>query len=202
VIVGGGGADTIDAREGSDRIEVRDGERDRVACGEGDSGPTTSDTDTAISDRLSLDALADCESVDALPEPSQPGEGPTGPTDPTDPVGTPDTAVSFSLTAASRQRVVRQRAVHVKVTCPEEPCTAVASASGRVRAATIRLRPVSVEVAAGSTRTLKLRLTRRQLAAIHNALSAGRRPRMKVTVRVRDGAGNSLERAVRVTARR
>jgi hypothetical protein len=141
----------------------------------------------------------DCETVDALPEPSQPGDGPTGPTDP---VSIPDTAVSFSLTAASRQRVLRQRAVHVRVGCPDEPCTAVASAAGRVRAATIRLRPLSVEVAAGSTRTLKLPLARRQLAAVRNALAAGLRPRIRVTVRVRDGAGNVLERTVRVTARR
>ena len=69
-IAGGAGPDTIAAGDGADRVEVRDGQGDRVACGAGE--------DSATADRRSLDALAaDCETVDALPEP-QPGGGGAG----------------------------------------------------------------------------------------------------------------------------
>ena len=179
-IVGGPGADTLAAGDGADQVEVRDGEGDRVSCG--------ADADTAISDRRSVDAVdGDCETVDALPEP-EPEDQPT----------TPDTALSFSLSGASRQRLLRQRAVRVKVSCPLEECTTVASGSGRL----LKLGPRTTRVAAATTGTVKLRLTRKQLSALRKALAAGRRPKVKVTVRARDAAGNTVERALRVTARR
>jgi Ca2+-binding RTX toxin-like protein len=200
-IVGGAGADTVAAGHGADRVEVRDGEGDRVSCGP--------DADTATGDRRTLDALdADCETVDALPEPA--GPEPTqlggGSVDLT----AADTTMSLSLGGARRQRLLRQRAVRVKVRCPFEPCTAVARGKGRIRAAASRrlpatrlnLGPVTATLATGTTGRVKLRLTRKQLAALRKALAAGQRPTVKVTVRARDAAGTTVLRTLRVAARR
>jgi Ca2+-binding RTX toxin-like protein len=190
-ILGGAGADVIASGLGVDTIEVRDGEGDRVSCG-GNAFDSTG-VDTVVGDRRSLDTIAaDCESVDALPEPLQ-ADQPGQPTNPgTD---TPDTTLSFTLAGAGRQRLLRQKAVHVKVACPQEACTIVATASGK-----LRLRPVTSSVAAGATRTLKLRLTRKQLAVVRKAFAAGRRPSLTVSAQARDGAGNTVSRTKRVTA--
>lgn len=183
-ITGGAGADTIAAGDGADRIEIRDDEGDRASCGAG--------ADSAVSDRRTLDAVdADCETVDALPEPQ------TG-----DPTGTPDTSLSFTLDGAKQQRVLRQGAVRVTLQCPLEDCTAVASASGKVRAVALRLRPRSIAVAAGPARTVALRLSTKQRRALRKALAAGKRPRITVTAEARDAAGNTVRSTLRVTARR
>ena len=116
-IDGGAGADTVSAGGGSDRIQVRDGEGDRVNCG--------ADFDVAISDARTLDALeADCEAVDALPEPA--GGGQLG-----GDAGGPvlDATLRFTLSVAPRQRVLRQRGIRVELRCPQEPCAATASAT-------------------------------------------------------------------------
>src|ERR687893_239259 len=47
-----------------------------------------------------------------------------------------------------------------------------------------------------------LRLKGKQLAALRKAHAAGQRPKVKVTVRARDAAGHTVERTLRVTARR
>ncbi len=71
VLDGGPGDDTIDGRAGSDtlvggndddRLLARDGFADTVDCGAGAA-------DIAQTDRLSLDSVAGCESVDAVSEP-------------------------------------------------------------------------------------------------------------------------------------
>jgi RTX calcium-binding nonapeptide repeat (4 copies) len=196
--VGGAGADMIAGAEDDDRIEVRDGERDRVDCGEDIDGPTLSDTDTVVSDRRTLDELTACETVDALPEPTRPGDGGDEPTGP----ATPDTAVSLSLRVPSRQRLLRQRSVRLTVGCLDEACTTVTSAAGRVARARISIGPLTVRLAPGAKRTLRLRLRPKQLSALRSALAAGRRPRLRLTVRARDAAGNALKRTARVTARR
>jgi hypothetical protein len=187
-VVGGPGADVIANGFSGDLVEVRDGEGDRVICGEPDDGGAT-----VISDRRTLDDIdARCANVDALPEPIQPEQ----PTDPTNPdTGTPDTTLNFTLGGARKQRLLRQKAVHIKVACPNEPCTTVATSSGK-----LRLRPLTAGIAAGSTRTLKLRLTRKQLAVVRKALAGGRRPLVTVSVVARDGAGNTVKRALRITA--
>ena len=145
-IVGGAGADSVAAGDGPDRVEVRDGEGDRIGCGDG--------VDTAIADRLSLDTLDACEAVDALPEPAdpqQPGQQ--------DQPGGPalDDTLSFTLSGARRQRVLRQRGIRIQLRCPAEPCAATASATAVLRrgpdARPVRLtlRSVTASVAAGST---------------------------------------------------
>ncbi len=73
-ITGGGGSDTLLGNTGNDNLFARDGVADVVDCGIGTA-------DTAQTDRLSLDTVIGCETVDALPEPlvtPQPASGPTG----------------------------------------------------------------------------------------------------------------------------
>lgn len=193
-IVGGAGTDTVAAGAGADRIEVRDGEADRVACG--------ADADIAVSDRRTLDAIdADCETVDALPEPVRNDAGTTT---------NPDRTLSFTLTGATTQRVLRQRSVRVKVRCPLESCTTRTSASGTLRGVRrsglartkLTLRGLTTQIRAGATTTLNLRLSRAQTAALRKAITAGQRPVLKVTVTARDAAGNRVTRTLRVKARR
>jgi Ca2+-binding RTX toxin-like protein len=192
-IDGGSGTDAVAAGAGPDVIQVRDGDGDRVSCGEG--------VDTAISDRRSLDALdADCEGVDALPEP--PGGGGTGGQGPLPTGG--DTALSFTLSAARSQRVLRQRGIRMRLSSPDEPSTVTVAAIAVLRrgAHPSRLRTLTASVAAGSTRGVRLALSRRQQRALRAALEAGRRPVFRLTARARDAAGNTLVRTLRVTARR
>ena len=189
-LVGGAGADVLAAGDGADRLELRDGEGDRAACGAG--------ADSAMSDRRSLDALeADCETVDALPEPQPGGAG-------EQPGGgqAPDTTLQFTLAGAKRQRLVHQGAIRIRLQCPLEDCSAVASATGRVRGTKLRLRPRTIAVAAGPARTVELRLTRKQRRSLRAALAAGKRPRLTVTVKARDAAGNSVRQTLRVIAKR
>ncbi|HEX6013584.1 MAG TPA: hypothetical protein VFY87_17650, partial [Geminicoccaceae bacterium] len=189
-LVGGAGNDMIAAGDGADRLELRDGDGDRAACGAG--------ADSAVSDRRSLDALeADCEIVDALPEPQLGGAG-----ERPDGGQAPDTTLRFTLAGAKRQRLVRQGAIRVRLECPLEDCSAVASATGRVRGTRLRLRPRTIAVAAGPARAVALRLTRKQRQALRAALAAGTRPRLTVTVTARDAAGNTVRQTLRITAKR
>jgi hypothetical protein len=158
---------------------------------------------------------ADCETVDLAPEPQpeqqeqpqQPGggggePGPGG-------GGTPDTSLQFALGGSRAQRVLAQKAVRVTVACPAEPCTAVARASGRLprlsrssRAGKLTLKPVTAAVAAGTKRTLKLRLSKAQLAALRRAIAARRSATLVVTAEARDAAGNRVVRTLRVRVKR
>jgi Ca2+-binding RTX toxin-like protein len=196
LIEGGAGADTVAAGAGADRVVLRDGEADTAGCG--------ADADTVVTDRRTVDTIAaDCETVDALPQPQ-----PTPATSGQQPTQSPDRSLSFALTGASSQRLIAQKAVHVRVRSPLETATIVASASGRLsgerRASTTKLRltPVSTVVGAGQTKTLKLRLTKASLAALRKALAAKRRPTVKVTAQARDAAGNRVVRTLRVKAKR
>jgi Ca2+-binding RTX toxin-like protein len=192
-IVGGAGTDTVAAGAGADRVEVRDGERDRVTCG--------ADRDIVLSDRRTLDSIdGQCETVDALPEPTQDRAG----------TNTPDRELRFTLTGATTQRVLRQKSVRVRVRCPLEACSTLASASGklgRVRksslsATKLTLGPLARQIRAGATTTLALRLSKTQIAALHKAVAAGRRPTLKVTVTAHDAAGNGVTRTLRVKTKR
>jgi Ca2+-binding RTX toxin-like protein len=172
---GGPGPDTVVAGAGADRVEVRDGERDDVTCG--------ADADTVSADRKSLEAIdPDCESVDVLPEPT-PATG--------DPSVTPVPTLSVALTGARSQRLLRQKAARVQVSCSLAcAITARAGAAKRVQTA---LEP-------GVARTLKLRLSRRQLATLRRALAAGKRPSLRIQVEARDAAGTRVVRTLRVRA--
>ncbi|MFI5028177.1 MAG: calcium-binding protein [Solirubrobacterales bacterium] len=184
-----GGADVVQAMGGPDLVNARDGVHDNVSCGTG--------TDKAVSDRRSLDTIqADCEEVDALPEAAGPSSG---------------TSLEFQLTGARRQRLLKQKAVVVRARCPQEACTAVASASGRLPKLTrgvasalskLKLKPVTTRLPAGPAETLKLRLSGKQRAAIRARLQVGEKPKLRVTVTATDVSGKAVQRSLVVLAKR
>lgn len=189
-----GGSDTVQALAGPDRVEVRDGVADNASCG--------SEVDTAISDRLSLDTVqSDCELVDALPEPAQPGGaggggnagGSTGGNGPKG-QSTKDTSVKFSLRAAKRQPLLAQGGVIVNLRCPQEACT-VTVRGGR------RLKPITVHLAARATKAAKLKIRKAKRAAIRRLLLAGGTPKLRLSATASDAAGNSASAKLTVTAK-
>jgi Ca2+-binding RTX toxin-like protein len=173
-----GGADAVQALGGPDFIEARDGEADNVSCGTG--------TDKAVSDRRTLDTIqADCEKVEA---PTEAGGGPL-----------PDTSVVLELRGDRKQNLLKQKAVVVVVRCPEEACTASASASGK--RPSLNLKPVTKELPPGPARYMKLKLSAKQRKAIRSRLSAGGKPKVTVTATATDAAGNVVEHSIVVTTR-
>ena len=58
------------------------------------------------------------------------------------------------------------------------------------------------QLPAATTTTLKLRLQRRQLKATRSVLLAGKRPKLKVTVRATDVAGATVAYTLTVNAAR
>ena len=171
-------ANVVQALGGADLVEARDGVADNVSCGTG--------TDKAVSDRRTLDTIqADCEKVEAPPEA---GGGPP-----------PDTSVVLELRGDRKQNLLKQKAVVVVVRCPEEACTASASASGK--RPSLNLKPVTKELPPGPARYMKLQLSAKQRKAIRTRLRAGGKPKVKVTATATDAAGNVDRRSIVVTAR-
>jgi CSLREA domain-containing protein len=92
VVDGAGGSDRLLGGSGNDGLLARDGVFDTVDCGAGAA-------DTAQTDRLSLDLVTGCESVDALPEPPIPPP-PAGP----QPTGAPAAAPTKAKCKKKRKR--------------------------------------------------------------------------------------------------
>ena len=100
----------------------------------------------------------------------------------------------------------------IQARCQAEACTAVAGATGKLPRArrgahaagltTLRTRTVTKQLPAATTTTLKLRLPRRPLKAVRSALLAGKRPKLKVTVRATDTAGAAVARTLTVKTKR
>ena len=179
VLTPGLGGDIVRALGGNDTVQIRDGVADNASCGAG--------ADKAVSDRRSLDIVqADCETVDALPEAAAPGGG-----------AKPAPALDFRLQGAHKQRLLAQRAIVVKLLCPQENCTVAIGAKGKLA----KVKRVSKHVAAGKAKTLKLRLSRKQREAIAAALALGRKPKLKVSALAIDATGNRVKRALVVTAK-
>jgi Ca2+-binding RTX toxin-like protein len=193
VLTPGLGGDVVRALGGNDTVLIRDGIPDNASCGAG--------ADKAVSDRRSLDVVqADCEIVDAIPEaeaaaPSQTGTAPGGGSG----SGTtpPDRTLVFRLQGSHQQRLLAQQAIVVKLRCPQENCTVAVGAKGNLA----KVKRVSKPVFAAKVRTLKLRLSGGQRAAIAAALAAGRKPKLKVSAVATDAAGNRVKRTLVVTAK-
>jgi uncharacterized protein YggU (UPF0235/DUF167 family) len=103
-----------------------------------------------------------------------------------------ETAPSLRLGGATLQKVLRQRGVFVVAACPAEACTATAKGRVAVRrsAKVFKLIAVTEQIAQGGKAKLKLKLEPRALRALERALRAGKRTSAKVTVTVKDAAGN------------
>lgn len=174
----GAGKDLVKALGGDDVIGARDGAADDVSCGSG--------LDKAVADRLSLDTIhPDCETVDALPEAGGGGGG---------------GKLDFRLSAARKQKVLRQQGVKVRVRCPVELCSVVAKVKGT--SPKLGSKAAHKTVLAGPARTLKLPLGKKALTALRLALAAGRTPKLKVTATATAGSAAPVRRSVTVKVRR
>ena len=105
----------------------------------------------------------------------------------------------FRLSGAAHQDVVGAGAVKVRVRCPAEACTVVASAAAKspsVHSSTVR-----AHVPAGGTRDLTLPVSAHQGAKLAAARKAGKATTLTVHATAKDGAGNAipLTFVVRVT---
>jgi hypothetical protein len=185
-IEGGGGADTIDAGDGPDTVLLRDGVSDHADCGAG--------TDTVQTDVAGLDVLTGCEQADFAPfvDPPAPNGGGG---DPAGPGAVTDTALTFRFTAKARQRLGRRGVVRGLLSCPDEACTGALSSKPAVKRR-------SVALAAGTVKTVKLRLTTRSLRRARAALRHGARVSLKLTAVAHDAAGNgrTVTRTIRLRA--
>jgi Ca2+-binding RTX toxin-like protein len=168
-----GGDDVVTGGLGNDTIVTGTGS-DVVSCGDGD--------DTVVAD--ANDSVAsDCEHVSGLPAVDNSGNNGGG-TEPTG--GTLEDRIGPAVLLPARLKVGRRRVASVRIGCPVgETCVAVrltvkvdGKKLGSARAATI---------AAGSSRTLKLRLKRRprRVTLVASAAdAAGNRATVKRKARV------------------
>ncbi len=112
-----------------------------------------------------------------------------------------DAATGFTnLLAAARQRAAKLR---IKATMGESgTITAAGKLSVRGPSGAYRLGPVSAKAAAGKVVTLRLKLSKKALAAVKKALARHRKVRAKLTITARDVAGNTKteKRIIRLTA--
>jgi Ca2+-binding RTX toxin-like protein len=197
-----GGADKVQALGGDDTIRARDGAKDDISCGSG--------VDSAVVDGGLDTVRPDCERVDPPPAVAAPGAGGgAGAGTGSGKGGAEGGAkkVLLKLGGAETQRLVAKRALVVKVRCPEEACTASASASGRLAAVgstpkqMLKLAKVTKKLPAGKAQKLTLRIGRRQAAAIAARLDAGKRVTLKVSVVATDAAGAAGHNSFAVTAK-
>jgi plastocyanin len=113
------------------------------------------------------------------------------------------TAPALTLGGAAVQRVLRQRAVVVKVEAGEPVAlSATGTVSVPAAARLVRLRKASATTPGGRFVTLRLRLSRKALAAVRRGLAIGRRLRASVRVTATDAAGNRSSELRRIALRR
>jgi plastocyanin len=133
------------------------------------------------------------------PSPTPPAPSPPG----TEPPLADVTAPALTLGGADVQRVLRQRAVVVKVRTSE---AAALTATGTVRvpaaAALVRLRRATATSPGDRFVTLRLRLSRKARAAVRRGLEIRRRLRASVRVTATDAAGKRGSELRRIALRR
>ena len=103
------------------------------------------------------------------------------------------------------EKTQKQKGTRIRVTLnvtAEETLTA--KATGEIRASTsCKLKPKTVEVAAGQTMTLKLKPKKRVKARkVADALKHGKKATAKLTVKLRDHAGNTESERLSVRLKR
>ncbi len=200
------GPDVVEARGGADTVLARDGEADNASCGAGN--------DKAVADRLSLDTIqADCENVEALPEPAVTptgggGAGGGGGGDGGGGASTSGARLTFTVRAAHGQDVLAHHAVLLKARCVAEPCKLLVKGSAKLAGPRhthghlrrIRLTPVRKRLPAGRTQLLRVPLTARQLKALRNNLHAHPKPKLELAAIASDATGHHQRRTITVVA--
>jgi plastocyanin len=113
------------------------------------------------------------------------------------------TSPTLALGGAGVQNVVRQRAVVVKART-SEAATLTATGTVRVPAAPrlIRLRKATATNSGDRFVSLRLRLSRRGLAAVKRGLAVRRRLRTSIRVSATDAAGNRSDESRRIALKR
>ena len=113
----------------------------------------------------------------------------------------PDTRLAGRATAATTQgQSGKQIVVRVKLKANEQ---LTAEASGKVKVnPTYKLRPKKVQVAAGKTKTLRLKPKKKAARKIATALKRGEKANARLTVRLTDWAGNTESEKLRVRLKR
>jgi Ca2+-binding RTX toxin-like protein len=194
-LAGSPSTNVVSALAGDDSVQVRDGAPDTVDCGAGN--------DSVVAD--AVDNVGNCETVDngvaaagAAGGAGGAGAGAGG-----------DTTLVASASANRVQDIVKQRAVLARGRCSQEACAAEGSGFVNVprlpRVQVTRrfgLRPARANLPAGASRTLRLRLNRRTLARVRRALRRGKRVSATVRLTLRDAAGNTSRKTLRVRAKR
>jgi hypothetical protein len=112
------------------------------------------------------------------------------------------TAPALRLRARSSQRALRQKGIVIEVQCPTEACTATAQGTVSVPSAarTYRLKSATKQIPRGGKAKLKLRLSKKAFKAVRRALSKRKKVKARVTVTVKDAAGNAAtkKRSIRL----
>jgi hypothetical protein len=108
-----------------------------------------------------------------------------------------DTSVTFRLSIRRSQRVGKQKGVLLTARCPLESCKLVARGkvtvpgAGKARASKrFKLRSVRRSLAAGVKKTIKVRVARKLLGRVRRSLRRHRKLKARITVTVKDAAGN------------
>jgi plastocyanin len=115
------------------------------------------------------------------------------------PVSADRKAPALTLSGATRQRVLRQRAFRVSAQVDESSLVVARAwvAVPRKRKA-VRAKSVSAQVAAGSVADLGLKLSKRSLRTFRRALAKHSRLTARVTVTARDPSGNTTSAKRRI----
>ena len=113
----------------------------------------------------------------------------------------PDTKLAGKATAARTQDQRGEGiAVRVKLKAKEQ---LTAKATGKIKVnPTYKLKPKKVQVAAGKTKTLRLKPKKRAARKIARALKRGEKAKAKLTVKLTDRAGNTETEKLRVRLKR
>jgi Ca2+-binding RTX toxin-like protein len=173
----GGGIDVVDAGAGDDQVNVRDKTADVARGGDGN--------DSVTADPDELDILDGFENVDRTPDDVPPAAAPPAVVPPvvTPPVGPSQAGASVvPVTIRGGTSKVRRNTTSIKLSCPAtSPGNCTGSLVVRTatkarlagRRAVVQLGTARYDIAAGSSKTLKVKLARgtQRLADRHGRLA-------------------------------
>jgi hypothetical protein len=106
----------------------------------------------------------------------------------------------FKIDGQARQNVVDAGGIVVKVRCPAEACTVVASA--RATSPQVSTGKVRARVTGGGSARMMLPFSAKDGAKLQAALAAGKKPKLTVSATASDGYGAKVPLELTVTALR